>query len=140
MVLFLFGIVLLVLPAGPHTWRLPVPGHVASLVPDTSWEAQEVVAEGVGRRVRWVSGSGPNRRRIRLNRKTPAHLAGLVIQSRSRVWKRLSHASIFLISFLIARGRGMIRMMGDMLLLSAGLEWDNSWVSCGAHVSSSVHV
>ena len=69
-----------------------MPGHVAGLVAGTSWEAQEAVAEGVGRRVRWVCDSGPNRRRIRLKIKTPAHLAGLVMQSRSRVWKRLRHA------------------------------------------------
>ena len=36
-------------------------------------------------------GSGPGRKRIRLNRKTPAHLAGFMIQSRPRVWKRLRH-------------------------------------------------
>ena len=73
------------------TWRLPVSGHVAGLVAGTSWEVQEAVAEGVGRRVRWVSGSGSGRKRIRLNRKTPAHLAGSsVIQSRS-VWKSLRH-------------------------------------------------
>ena len=90
-----FNIVLLVLPVGPHTWRLPVPGRVAGLVAGTSWEVQEAVAEGVGRRVSWVGDSGPNRRRIRLNRKTPAHLAGLVIQSRSRVWKRLRHVGHF---------------------------------------------
>ena len=29
----------------------------------------------------------------------------------------------------------MIRMMGDMLLLSAGLGWGNSWVFVQAHVS-----
>ena len=75
--------------SGAPTWRLPVSGQAAGQVAGASWEAQEVVAEGVGRRVRWVSGSGPNRRRIRLNRKTPAHLAGLVVQSRPRVWKRL---------------------------------------------------
>ena len=40
--------------------------------------------------VRWVSGSGPGRKRIRLNRKTPAHLVGLLTHSRPRVWKRLS--------------------------------------------------
>ena len=39
----------------------------------------------------WVSGSGPGRKRIRLNRKTPAHLMGLLIHSRPRVWKRLRH-------------------------------------------------
>ena len=53
-----------------------------------------IVAEGVGRRVRWVSGSGPSRRRIRLNRKTTAHLAGFVIQSRSRV-RKMSHVAFF---------------------------------------------
>ena len=47
--------------------------------------------EGVGREVCWVSGSGPGRKRIRPNRKTPAHLAGLVVRSRPRVWKRLCH-------------------------------------------------
>ena len=39
--------------------------------------------------VHWVGGSGPEWKRIRLNRKPPAHLAGLVVQSRPRVWKRL---------------------------------------------------
>ena len=32
----------------------------------------------------------PGRKRIRLNRKTPAHLAGFLVHSRPRVWKRLS--------------------------------------------------
>ena len=95
LVLYPFGTVLLVLPIGPPTWRLLVPGHVAGLVAGPSWEVQEAVAEGVGRRVRWVGDSGPNRRRIRPNRKTPAHLAGLGIQSRSRVWKRLCHVGHF---------------------------------------------
>ena len=50
----------------------------------------------MGRRVCFVSGSGPNRRRIRPNEKTPpAHLAGLVFQSRPRVWKRLRHVVHF---------------------------------------------
>ena len=40
-------------------------------------------------RVPRVSWSGPFRRRFRLNRKTPAHLASLLIHSRPRVWKRL---------------------------------------------------
>ena len=52
-----------------------------------------VMRVGASREVHWVSGSGsgPGRKRIRLNRKTPAHLAGLVVQSRPRVWKRLRH-------------------------------------------------
>ena len=66
--------------SGTPTWRLPVLGYVAGQISDTSWEAQEVVVEGVARKVHWVSGSGPDRRRI---------------QSRSRVWKRLSHVGHF---------------------------------------------
>ena len=73
------------------TWRLPVPGQVATLVTANSGVVQEILAEGVGREVHWVSGSGPGRKRIRLNRKTPAHLAGTVVQSRPRVWKKLFH-------------------------------------------------
>ena len=51
------------------TWRLPVSGHVASLV-----TADPRVAEGNGvedarREVHWVSGSGPRQKQIRLNRK-----------------------------------------------------------------------
>ena len=40
--------------------------------------------EEVGRGVYWVSGSGSGRKRIRLNRKTPAHLAGYMSHSRPR--------------------------------------------------------
>ena len=40
-----------------------MPGHVAGLVADTSWEVQEAVAEGARQEVRWVSGSGFNLRR-----------------------------------------------------------------------------
>ena len=43
-----------------------------------------------------VSGSG--RKRIRLNRKTPAHLAGFMSHSRPRVWKRLRHGVFHQIS------------------------------------------
>ena len=73
------------------TWRLPVSGHVARLVAAGSRVVQEAVADGACRERHWVSGSGPGRKRIRLNRKLPAHLAGLVVQSRPRVWKRLRH-------------------------------------------------
>ena len=67
LVFYPFGIVLLVLPVG-----LPLDGCLYLV-----WllillgELVRLFAEGVARRVRWVSGSGPNRRRIRLNRKTP---------------------------------------------------------------------
>ena len=40
--------------------------------------------EGASRGVHWVCGSGPGRKRIRLNRKKPAHLAGFMGPSRPR--------------------------------------------------------
>ena len=49
-----------------------------------------VVADAGCRFFFWgVRDSGLVRKRIRLNRKPPAHLAGLAVQSRPRVWKRL---------------------------------------------------
>ena len=50
------------------------------------------------RDVYWVSGSGSGRKRIRLIRKTPAHLAGYVTHSRPKVWKRLRHVGLHRIS------------------------------------------
>ena len=73
------------------TWRLPVPGCVVDLVTASVGAVREVVADGGCREVHWVGGSGPGRKRVHLNRKTPAHLAGFVVQSRPRVWKRLHH-------------------------------------------------
>ena len=60
----------------------------------------------VVRRFSWVRSSGPGRKRIRLNRKLPAHLAGFAVQSRPRVWKRIASCGFFLvIPFLLTRGR-----------------------------------
>ena len=58
------------------TWPLEVSGHVVDLVTAAADIGREAVADGVGQEVHWVNGSGPGRKRIRLNRKTPAHLAG----------------------------------------------------------------
>ena len=71
------------------TWRLPVSGHVDRLIAAHSDTAGDRGDEVFGLRVHPVSGSGPVRKRFRLNRKTPAHLAVLLIHSRPRVWKRL---------------------------------------------------
>ena len=73
------------------TRRLPVSGHVVDLVAANVGAAQEVIADGACQEVYWVSSSGPGRKRTRLNRKNPAHLAGFMVQSRPRVWKRLRH-------------------------------------------------
>ena len=90
-VLFSFGIVATRFACRAPTWRLPMPGHVARLVAVNSRVVQEVMAEGVGHEVQLVSVSGPGRKRSRLDRTTSAHLAGLLLQSRPRVWKRLCH-------------------------------------------------
>ena len=67
--------------------RLPVSGHVDRLIAAHSDAAGGCGDEVFG--VHPVSGSRPVRKRFRLDRKTPAHLAGLLIHSRPRVWKRL---------------------------------------------------
>ena len=51
------------------TWRSLVPGKVARMVTASSGVVQEVIAKDVEHGVHWVSGSGPGRKRIRLNRK-----------------------------------------------------------------------
>ena len=62
--------------------------HVVAAHSDAAGDrGDEVIGLGVHR----VSESGPVRKRFRLNRKTPAHLVGLLIHSRPRVWKRLRH-------------------------------------------------
>ena len=50
------------------TWRLPVPGHVADLVTAHVGAVREAVVDGAGQEVHWVSGSGSQWKRIRLNR------------------------------------------------------------------------
>ena len=50
--------------------------------------------EVAGRDIHWVGGSGPGRKGIRLHGKNPAHLVGLSMHARPRVWKRL-HCSGF---------------------------------------------
>ena len=76
------------------TWRLLVSGQAASLVAADPRVANDGGAEVASREVQWVSSSGTGRKRIRLKRKTPAHLAGSVIQSRPLVWKRLRHVGL----------------------------------------------
>ena len=51
------------------TWRLPVPGYVVNLVAASVGAGHRVAVDEVDRDVFWVSGSGPGRKRIRLNRK-----------------------------------------------------------------------
>ena len=59
------------------TWRLPVSGHVVDLVAVCVGVVREDIVDGADREVHWVSGSGPGRKRIRLNRKTPCTFRGV---------------------------------------------------------------
>ena len=77
------------------TWRLPVPGYVVNLVAAHVGAGQKAPVADIGQDVHWVRGSGSGRKRIRLNRKTPADLAGCMMHSRRRVRKRLSHVGFF---------------------------------------------
>ena len=70
---------------------MPVPGYVVNQVAAYDGAGLRAPVDEVGQGVHWVSGSGLGRKRIRLNRKTPAHLVGFMIHSRPRVWKRLRH-------------------------------------------------
>ena len=63
------------------TWRLPVSGHVDRFFAAHSDAAGDCGGEVLGLGVHRDSGSGPVRTRFRLNRKTPAHLVGLLIDS-----------------------------------------------------------
>ena len=76
------------------SWRLPVHGSVRNLVAAYSDAGGRAAVDEVGRDVFWVGGSGPGRKRIRLIRKTPAHLAGYVTHSRPKVSKRLRHVGL----------------------------------------------
>ena len=91
------------------TWRLPVPGHVAGLVTASSGVVPEVLARDEDHG--GVTGF-------------------VVVQSRPRVWKMLSHVGPFVFLFLIERRGDAIRILGDMILLKSGLGWDNSLGLC----------
>ena len=71
------------------TWRLPGSGQVCRLVAAYPDSAGNCSGEVFAFRVPLVSKSNPVRKRFRLNRKTPAHLVGVLTHSRPRVWKRL---------------------------------------------------
>ena len=58
------------------TWRLPVSGHAACMVPAALGVVNGGGAEVGNEEVHWVRSSGRGRKRIRLNRKTPAHFVG----------------------------------------------------------------
>ena len=120
---------------GTPTWRLPAFGAVQSLVAANLADRRDVVPAAAPRVVFGVRNSGLRRKRIRLSRKPPAHLAGFGIQSRPRVWKRLRPLDLFGDS-VPAHKR---RIMSGSFLLRLGLGWVNSLGLClptspGLHV------
>ena len=76
--LFLFGTALLSLLVGSFFWTLPVPGYVAGLVTVEVLAAQVDEVEVVRRDLHLIGGSGPGRKRIRLNRKKPSTPRGTI--------------------------------------------------------------
>ena len=71
------------------TWRLPASGYVRRLVAAHDEAAGDCGDEVFGLGVSRVSRSRSLRKRFRQNRKTPAHLVGILAHSRPRIWKRL---------------------------------------------------
>ena len=102
------------------TWRLPVSGHAAGLVHAGVGAAGDSGTEVGAEEIRWVSGCGLGKR-IRLNRKTPAHLVGRSSQSRPRVWKRLHCVGFSVFQVLIGRGGDAISMPTGLGLYIPGL-------------------
>ena len=109
---------------------MPDSGQVAGLITAVIGVVEEAVVGCAAHEVSWVSGSGPGRKRIRLNRKTPAHLVVSMVQSRPRVWKRLRHVEHSSFSLPDPKRSVVIRMMGDVILLRSGLGWGNSLGLC----------
>ena len=100
---------------------MPVPGYVVTLAAAYDGAGLRAPVDEVGQGVHWVSGSGSRRKRIRLNRKTPAHLAGFMVQSRPCVWKRLRHVGLSSISMPDHTRRRCDQDDGGYILLRSGL-------------------
>ena len=82
-------------------WRLPEGGNIPSFFASRGlvWGGHNALFTALGRAGVYLgSGSGGGAKRVRLHRKTPAHLArqGIpVVQVRPRVWKRLRNPTGF---------------------------------------------
>ena len=115
------------------TWRLPVSGHVDRLIAAHSDAAGDCGSEVV--RVHPGSGSRAVRKRFRLNRKNPAHLAGVLIHSRPRVWKRLRHDGFSGLSMPDHSRRRCDHAVGALCKSMTGLGLGNFLGNVQAHVS-----
>ena len=120
-VLFLFGIVLLVLLVVLRlgVYRLLV--MVVALVAAHADSAGNSGGEVSGLGVFHDSRSRPLRKRFRLNRKNPAHLVEVVAHSRPRVWKRLRQVGFLDLSMPDHIGGVVIMLLGA--LFKSMTEW-----------------
>ena len=91
---------------------MPDSGHVAGLITAAVGDVGQAFVDGAAHEVSWVGGSHPGRKRMRLNRKTPAH-AVYVVPSRPRVWKRLRHVGLSSISVSDHKRRGGDQNVGE---------------------------
>ena len=113
------------------TWRLPVSGRVVDLVTVDDGAGGEVLAGGAAHEVFWVGGSDLGRKRIRLNRKTPAHLVISMVQSRPRVWKRLRHVGLSSVSIPDHKRRRGDQDDGLYSCSDQDRGWVTPWVCAG---------
>ena len=81
------------------TWRLPVSGHVVDLVTAAADIGREAVADGALQAVLWFGGSGPRRKRIRLNRKTPCTPRGDIGSFSSTCMEETASGGVFRSSY-----------------------------------------
>ena len=108
------------------TWRLPASGGVVDLVAAYLADGHEVVS-AVGRReVFGVRNSGLRRKRIRLNRKTPVHLAGLGFNLGHVCGKDCNLWIFLVIPFLVTRVFAVILITRGLFPLRPGQGWVNS--------------
>ena len=102
------------------TWRLPVSGHVARLVANYCEAAGGNGSEVSSSGVHWVGGSGPGRKRIRLNRQTPAHLVGLLFILVHAFGRGCVMWAFQVFPCLITQGGVVIKLVRGQLLLNTG--------------------
>ena len=119
------------------TWRLPVPGHAASLVTAGIEVPSALGIEVSCRRVHCVGGSGLVRQRIRLNRKTLHTSLVLGFNVVHDCGRGCVLCKFRFPLFLILRGGVAIRIMRIWFLLRSGLELDDFLHSLQAHTSRS---
>ena len=98
-------------------WTLPVPGDVAGLIAAEVRAVQVGEVEVAGRGIHWVGGSGPGRKRIRLNRKKPCTPRGTICACSSTCVEEVAlFLGTLVFQVLIAKGGDAISMIWRTVL------------------------